>query len=184
MDVKAYFSNNSIVYQEIFNEFLIHECSFEPFSNFWKIIWVEISKLKKSFNQLQNIEKIWGGVILCTINSLLCLNALVHWTQGKGFSPVWDLLCTTSSLLVLNALRHWSQGKGFSPLWFLLCNTRWGLCLNAFGHWWQGKGFSPVWVLLCTTSLPTSLNVLGHWSHWNGLSPVWVLLCTTSSLLV
>ena len=174
---------------------------FESFSNFWNFFGYRFQGMKKSFNQLQNIEKnylinfktflyclfklyksqgwkMW--VLLCLFSVPLPQNYLGHWSHEKGFSPVWFLMCTTNSLLCLNALGHQSQGKGFLPEWIFQCNTSSLLVLKALEHWLQGKGFSPVWALLCTTRWWLCLKTFWHWWQGIGFSPVGVLQWTTS----
>ena len=122
---------------------------------------------------------------------LSCENDLVHWPQGKGFSPT--SMCSFVHLLTTS---YWKL------LWAMISRKRFITSMGSFVYlqitnlWkWLGALITGKWFLtyMCSfvhiqittyyvcvrlwfIKLPHFENVLWHWMQINGFSPVWVLL--------
>lgn len=87
------------------------------------------------------------------------------------------LTCLSRLPLPMNALPHWLQPNGFSPVWERRCDTKWPFDMKSLGHRSQRNGRSALtpllWLRWWNSRLPFNGNDLPHSSHAYGRSPVW-----------
>lgn len=102
-------------------------------------------------------------------------NSLMFW-KSVMFGCVF-LTCLSRFPLPINALPHWLQPNGFSPVWERRCDTKWPFDIKSLGQRSQRKGRSALtpllWLRWWNKRLPFSGNDLPHSSHAYGRSPVW-----------
>lgn len=79
--------------------------------------------------------------------------------------------------LPMNALPHWLQLNGFSPVWDRRWDTKWPLDIKSFGQRSQRNGRSALmpllWLRLWNSKFPFRGKDFPHSSHSYGRSPVW-----------
>jgi len=112
----------------------------------------------------------------CLFRLLFMLNALSHWEQLKGFSPVCLREWTVNSEAERNALLQLSHIKLLLPVWVMRCDLRAALVGNNFPHSGHALNPSLVWIRPCRLS---ELNVGYNFSqcvHSKVLLSVWIFL--------
>lgn len=98
------------------------------------------------------------------------MNALPHWLQPNGFSPV----CKSSFIYFNTKIIQWGKCRKFSEIlkwltWLRRCETKWPFEMKSLGHKSQRNGrsaFTPLlWLRWWKSRFPLRGNAFPHVSQ-------------------
>ena len=108
-------------------------------------------------------------VLLCVFKLAVLLNTMLHFEQGKSFSPMWILSCFLELMFLSNMLLHLEQAFGFLPVWILSCLLRVSLTKCTLHIWNRQKAYMSFHVHSCHHLFEMSCHI---WSR-QMVSPLW-----------
>ena len=145
--------------------------------NRYRSTLVVIFRIKKVLNQAiidegETLPLHSRGFLVCLANSPGCENVLPHFSQPKGFCPIWDLMWLFSVVAPTNAREQKPHLNGFSLECEMTCARRSEELEKAKLHCPHWYGLAGWHGHMCSCSATRWEKVLWHcWQRHDVISP-------------